>query len=198
MPCTAWRAKWHPRSGAGKWKSACRNWWRRAISGSSATPWCGRFFIRRECWWRGRTGSEWTSSSRAAKGGRARPLRQTVGIHAIIRFAKQDEGDLVQHRVWHIQVAGDLAQSDGSSIANRVPVDAGADGGEGDGGNSPLFRQLEARAVTGRQQVRLAVFTVAVDRADGVKYEARGELTGRGYDSTSGGTSAGFRANLIE
>ena len=70
--------------------------------------------------------------------------------------------------------AGD--DSDVGCVRFRVAVHAGGNRGEGDGLATVLPGEVEAMAVTVGQQIRFAVRTVAVDRADGVNDVFRGQI----------------------
>ena len=61
----------------------------------------------------------------------------------------------------------------------RVAVDARGDAGEGDGFAAVLRREGERVAVAGRQLIRFAVLTVAINRPHGVDHELRGQLESR-------------------
>src|SRR5206468_3441648 len=90
--------------------------------------------------------------------------------------------------------ARDRAEGDGSGLGDREAIGAGRDGRKRDRPEAVLDRDLEAPAVGAREQIRLPVPAVAVDRADGVDDEAGRQPPAARQLGVAGGAAAELAA----
>src|SRR5213078_1434951 len=133
-------------------------------------------------------------ASRRASRRRAGQRREGRLVGGQVRVAEEGEAYQREHLRVCREEARDRAEGDGSGLGDREAIGAGRDGRKRDRPEAVLDRDLEAPAVGAREQLRLPVPAVAVDRADGVDDEAGRQPPAARRLGVAGGAAAELAA----
>src|SRR5271157_5239406 len=87
---------------------------------------------------------------------------------------------------------GNGADGDFSGLMNRIPESSGRDGREGQGLYSVVVGDTDGFAVATSQGLGFALVASAINRANGMNYEFRGQASSGGEDGFTGGKGADF------
>jgi len=134
------------------------------------------------------------SQAGALHAGSAGQRREGRLVGGQVRVAEEGEAYQREHPRVCREEARDRAEGDGSGLGDREAIGAGRDGRKRDRPEAVLDRDLEAPAVGAREQIRLPVPAVAVDRADGVDDEAGRQPPAARQLGVAGGAAAELAA----
>src|SRR3972149_11722621 len=120
-------------------------------------------------------------------------LSEQTFVQRLVGRAEATRHDLIESAL----ILPHHAYRDLRSLFFRITIDAGADGGEGDGLCAVLEREVERVAVAIREQRGFVRFAAMPHRADGVDGRLRRPLEAGGDSGLAGGAAAEFGAVLF-
>jgi len=121
-----------------------------------------------------------------------------AGMQIVKPLIEKNEQNFPHARWSLLEMLGDAVERDLGSLAGRVAVGAGADGGKADGARATLLSQFQAFAIATGQLGGFAMAAILVDGADSVNYMQGGKRAGGGHDRAPRRTTSGAGADLIQ